>query len=235
MAMPRPRPARRNGARAVTVRVKICCIASPGEAYRAARAGAHAIGLVSAMPSGPGVIDEGVIARIAAGAPAGMETFLLTALTDAEAIAAQHGRCGTGTIQLVDEVAGAERRRLRRSLPGVKLVQVVHVRDAGAVEAARAAAEGSDALLLDSGNPGAALRTLGGTGDTHDWDVSARIVAEAPVPVYLAGGLRAENVGEAIRRVRPYGVDVCSGVRSGDALDDARLTAFVAATEADDA
>jgi phosphoribosylanthranilate isomerase len=91
-----------------------------------------------------------------------------------------------------------------------------------------------DALLLDSGNQSLPVKELGGTGRTHDWSVSRRIVEAAPVPVYLAGGLTPDNVGEAVRRVRPFGVDVCSGVRSGGRLDEARLAAFAAAVRAAD-
>ena len=86
-----------------------------------------------------------------------------------------------------------------------------------------------DAFLLDSGKPGAAIPTLGGTGDVHDWDISAAFVAASPRPVFLAGGLTAANVGAAIARVRPFGVDLCSGVRTDDRLDAAKLAAFVGA------
>ena len=89
-----------------------------------------------------------------------------------------------------------------------------------------------DAWRLDSGNRTLPVKELGGTGRTHDWGLSARIVAEAGVPVFLAGGLCAGNVGQAIRSVRPYGVDLCSGVRTGDALDERKLLAFMEAVEA---
>ena len=86
-----------------------------------------------------------------------------------------------------------------------------------------------DALLLDSGRPDADRKTLGGTGEVHDWTLSRRIVATAPVPVWLAGGLRPENVAAAVATVRPHGVDVCSGVRGDGRLDERLLTAFCAA------
>jgi phosphoribosylanthranilate isomerase len=218
----------------VPVRIKVCCITTPEEAALAVHLGAAALGLVSAMPSGPGVIPEVQIAAIAARVPPGVATFLLTSRTTAMEILTQHRCCGTNTLQLVDRVDPGVRATLREVLPGIKLVQVVHVTGEASVDEARQAAAGVDALLLDSGNPALPVKELGGTGRTHDWSLSRRIVASVPVPVYLAGGLTPANVGEAVRRVRPFGVDVCSGVRAGGRLDEARLAAFIAAVRAAD-
>lgn len=184
------------------------------------------------MPSGPGPIDEGLIATIAAAVPASVDTFLLTALLEADAIAEQHRRCGTSVVQLVDELAPRELRRLRALLPAVTLVQVIHVTGVAAIEQAQAAAPLVDALLLDSGNPSLAIKQLGGTGRTHDWALSRRIRDSVAVPVWLAGGLGAHNVAAAIAAVQPHGVDLCNGVRSEGRLDAAKLQAFVAAVHA---
>lgn len=216
--------------------VKICCIASVDEALLALRAGARALGLVSAMPSGPGVIADDAIAEIAAAvrrqAPQA-DTFLLTARTGAEAIAEQHAAAGTTTLQLVDHVPHDELRRLRALRPQARLVQVIHVRDAGALEEAQAAAPHVDALLLDSGNPALAVKELGGTGRTHDWALSRRIRDVVhPLPLFLAGGLHAGNVAEAIGTVQPHGLDLCSKVRTDGRLDAAKLGAFMAAVRA---
>lgn len=210
-------------------RVKICCMGSVAEATTAIAAGVDAIGLVSAMPSGPGPIGEELICEIATFVPRSVGTFLLTSLTRAEDIAEQHGRCLTSTIQLVDRVEEGAHQALRRALPGVRLVQVIHVTGPDALDEAHAVAHHVDAILLDSGNPKLAIKELGGTGRTHDWAVSAEIVRGVDVPVFLAGGLRADNVRAAIEQVRPYGVDVCSGVRTGGRLDPAKVTAFMAA------
>lgn len=207
--------------------VKICCIASLEEAAAALRAGARALGLVSEMPSGPGVIDEGSIAAVVAGVPPGTDTFLLTARTTAPEIVAQHERTRASTLQLVDAVPEDECAELRRRLPGVRLVQVIHVRGPESLDEALGAESRVDALLLDSGNPSAEVKELGGTGRTHDWRVSRRIVAEASVPVYLAGGLDASNVRAAIETVGPYGVDLCTGVRTRGALDPDKLARFM--------
>jgi phosphoribosylanthranilate isomerase len=206
--------------------VKICCIADLDEARLAIGAGASAIGLVSAMPSGPGPIEEAEIARIAAAVPRPTETFLLTALTDAEEVAAQHRRCGTTAVQLVDALEEAELRRLRRLLPGIRLVQVIHVAGQESVDEARSAAPLVDSLLLDSGNPRLAVKELGGTGRVHDWTTSRRICDSVGVPVLLAGGLNPGNAREAFDRVRPAGLDVCSGLRPNGRLDAGKLQAF---------
>lgn len=211
------------------MRVKICCIQSVEEAQRAIRAGASALGLVAEMPSGPGVIAEARIAEIAARVPPPVATFLLTSLQEPEAIIAQQRRCGTNTLQLCDRLSPEARAVVREALPGVKLVQVVHVTGGDALAEAREAAKHADALLLDSGNPALDTKELGGTGRTHDWAVSRRIREAASVPVFLAGGLRAENVAEAMRQVRPFGLDLCSGVRTDGALDEEKLRDFFAA------
>ena len=208
-------------------RVKICCISSVGEARAAVAAGANAIGLVSAMPSGPGVIDETLIADIAAAAPPALGTFLLTSEVDPATIVAQQRRCGVNTIQLCDALDAGAYPALREALPGIALVQAIHVRDDGAVAEALRIAATVDGLLLDSGNPAGKVRELGGTGRVHDWALSQRIVESAPCPVFLAGGLNPGNVADAIRQVRPYGVDLCTGVRTDDALDPVKLGAFM--------
>ena len=211
-------------------KVKVCCISSIDEAHRAVQAGAAVLGLVSAMPSGPGVIDDAMVADIAAamrGRP--VRTFLLTARTRALDIAAQHAAAGTTTLQLVDHVPHDDLRRLRGLLPGVELVQVIHVTGESALAEASQVAPLVDAILLDSGNPALAVKELGGTGRTHDWALSREIVESVSVPVYLAGGLHPLNVADAVRQVRPFGVDVCSGLRTDGALDQSKVSAFVEA------
>ena len=211
----------------LTTRVKVCCIASVEEARMAIDAGASALGLVSEMPSGPGVIPEERIAEIAALAPPGVATFLLTCRTNPAEIAAQRARTGVGVIQLCDEPAPGARVALRQALPGVKIVQVIHVQGAESLEAARSAAPEVDALLLDSGRPDLAIKELGGTGRVHDWETSRAIRETVDVPVYLAGGLHPGNVARAIEAVRPFGVDLCSGIRVDGRLDEGLLRDFM--------
>lgn len=191
--------------------------------------GASAVGLVSAMPSGPGVIPDERIREIAELVPPGVATVLLTSRTEPEAIVDQQRRARVSAIQLVDRLRPTHRGALQEALPGVALIQVVHVEGSQAVEEAKEAAEGAHALLLDSGRPNAPARELGGTGRAHDWSVSRAIVEAVDRPVFLAGGLHPGNVAEAIRQVRPYGADACSGLRPHGALDEALLADFMRA------
>lgn len=207
-------------------RIKICCILSLEEAEMAIEAGAAAVGLVSRMPSGPGVISQEVIASIEARVPPGVATFLLTSEQDVRAIIAQQRITGVNTLQIVDRLEAGAHQELRAALPGIALVQVIHVCALASIEEALAVAPHVDALLLDSGNPALPVKELGGTGRTHDWSISRRIREAAPVPVFLAGGLTAANVGQAICSVEPFGIDVCSGVRTGGRLDAAKLAEF---------
>ena len=207
-------------------RVKVCCIASVVEAWLAIEHGASAVGLVSAMPSGPGPIPEELIAQIAGTIPPGVSSFLLTCQEDVDAIVDQQRRTRVNTIQVCDRLPPGSYARLREELPGVSLVQVVHVNGPEAVEEAIAIAPEVDAILLDSGNQSLPIKELGGTGRTHDWRLSRAIRESVAVPLYLAGGLKPENVAAAIREVRPFGVDVCSGLRTEGRLDPQKLTAF---------
>ncbi len=210
-------------------RVKICCISSVEEARLAVQMGASALGLVSHMPSGPGVIPDELIAEIAHSVPPPVATFLLTSLREADAIVQQHTVCQTSTLQLVDSVAISEIQKLRRRLPSVKLVQVIHVIGDESFEEAKAVAEFVDALLLDSGNPTLAVKELGGTGRVHDWEVSRKIRQQIDCPVFLAGGIGASNVREAIQAVQPFGLDLCSSVRSDGKLSEEQLGEFMRA------
>ena len=188
--------------------------------------GASAIGLVSAMPSGPGPIAESLIAEIAATVPPGVSSFLLTCKQDAASIVDQQRRLRVNTIQICDRLPDGEHLALREALPGVSLVQVVHVTGPESVEEAIAVAPHVDAVLLDSGNQSLAIKELGGTGRTHDWSLSRKIREAIDVPLFLAGGLKPENVAAAIREVQPFGIDVCSGLRTDGALDRHKLADF---------
>jgi phosphoribosylanthranilate isomerase len=207
-------------------RVKICCIGSIEEALLAIDYGASALGLVSRMPSGPGVVPDDVIAQIAATVPPGVATFLLTSETDVSAIVEQQRRTGVNTLQLVDSLPLGTHQDLRKQLPGISLVQVIHVRSEASFDTAVSVAPHVDGILLDSGNPDLVIKELGGTGRVHDWEISQRIRERIDRPIFLAGGLRAENVGDAIRQVGPFGLDLCNGVRTAGKLDAPKLAAF---------
>jgi len=206
--------------------VKICCIASVEEAWMAIEAGASAVGLVSAMPSGPGPIPEELIAEIAATIPPGVSSFLLTCLQDAGSIIDQQRRLGVNTIQICDRLTEGSYQDLHEALPGISIVQVIHVTGSEAVDEAIAVAPHVDAILLDSGNQSLAIKELGGTGRTHDWTLSRKIRESIEVPLFLAGGLNPANVAAAIREVQPFGIDVCSGLRTNGNLDRHKLQTF---------
>lgn len=207
-------------------RIKICCIGSIEEAAMAIEYGASALGLVGHMPSGPGVISDELIFEIASQVPPPIGSFLLTSETRAEDIINHHQKVLTNTIQIVDALSEGSYHQIKQALPAVKLVQVIHVLDEKSVEEAIMIAEQADALLLDSGNPNLDVKVLGGTGRTHNWQLSKKIVAQSRVPVFLAGGLHADNVKQALDIVQPYGLDLCSRVRTGKKLDPEKLEAF---------
>lgn len=216
-------------------RIKVCCIGSVEEAQLAIDRGVHALGLVSEMPTSSGVIPDDLIREIAATVPPPVASFLLTSRTDPSAIIEHQQMTGVSTLQLVDRVSPKAMHRPKKELLGISLVRVVHVTGRDALAETAACSSVADALLLDSGTPDAEARSLGGTGRVHDWELSKRIIAQANCPVFLAGGLSPKNVGEAIRRVNPFGVDVCSSLRPTGRLDISLLDAFISEVSAADA
>ena len=206
--------------------IKICCISSVEEANLAINAGATALGLVGHMPSGPGIISDGLIAEIAGSTPKHIDTFLLTSETDIDQIIQHHSKVNTSTIQIVDGLTKGTHLQLKSALPSVNIVQVLHVLDESSIEEAIEISNNVDAILLDSGNPNLNTKELGGTGRIHNWNISKTIVDKVKIPVFLAGGLNSDNVSKAIKEVNPYGLDLCSGVRTNGNLDMNKLTSF---------
>lgn len=209
-------------------RVKICCICSVVEARMAIEYGASAIGLVGKMPSGPGPISDELIRQIAKTVPPPVATFMLTSETEVNEIIEHHHRTGTNTIQIVDSLSSGTYNQLRKALPAIKIVQVIHVIDEKSVEEALEISGKVDAILLDSGNPKLKVKELGGTGKVHNWKFSRQIRERSKCPVFLAGGLNPENVRQAIEEVQPFAVDVCSGVRTNGDLDRKKVELFFA-------
>lgn len=208
-------------------KIKICCIANVAEAELAIKHGADAIGLVSEMPSGPGVVDYDTIIEVAKSVAGRIDTFLLTSKRTTTEIIDQLKNCKTSTVQICDSLVSGSYLDIKKELPEVKIVQVIHVVDESSVDEAIEAAKTADALLLDSGNQKLAVKELGGTGRTHNWELSKQIVEGVSIPVYLAGGLNPANVKEAIEMVRPFGVDICSGLRTDGNLDETKLSEYV--------
>ncbi|MBV1796171.1 phosphoribosylanthranilate isomerase [Siccirubricoccus sp. G192] len=150
---------------------------------------------------------------------------MVTHLLDAGAIAGLADAIGVRAVQVQDDLPVDQMRQLARLLPGRRLIKAIHVTGPEAMRHARAYQGVAQALLLDSRTP----ERLGGTGRTHDWSISRAIAQSvAPLPLYLAGGLRPGNVEAAIRAVRPSGVDVNSGVETADgAKDPSAMRAFL--------
>jgi len=210
-----------------TPRVKICCISSLEEAWTAIDHGASALGLVSEMPSGPGVIPEALIAKITRRISPFVSSVLLTSKRRPSEIIEQHNRCRTNTIQICDDLNPDGLDEITRALPGIDIIRVIHVKGEDTIVEAEAVSPYVDGILLDSGRKGGSMVELGGTGRTHNWDISRRIVEAVEVPVIFAGGLNSLNVAESIKQVQPYAVDVCSGVRTGGSLDSGKLQSFM--------
>ena len=207
-------------------KIKICCISSLEEAFLAIKHGADALGLVGNMPSGPGVIADELISQITKHVPPPIATFLLTSERKASDIIAHHQKVQTNTIQIVDSLLEMDYAKIREAIPAVKLVQVIHVLNEKQIDEALEIEPWVDAILLDSGNPNLKVKILGGTGNSHDWKLSRKIREAVNKPVFLAGGINAQNVQQAIAEVNPYGIDLCSSVRTNGQLDASKLDIF---------
>jgi phosphoribosylanthranilate isomerase len=206
--------------------VKVCGIQTWEEAGAALACGATALGFLAGLTHrAEDEIGEAAARAIVRRLPAHAAAVLVTHLLDPERVAALAASIGARTVQVHGDMAIPDLRRLRVLAPNARLLKAVHVTGDDALGRALDYAADSDGLVLDTRT----ADRLGGTGRTHDWSVSARIVAAvAPLPVYLAGGLTPENVAEAIARVRPAGVDVNSGVEDASGRKDSeRMRAFV--------
>jgi phosphoribosylanthranilate isomerase len=212
-------------------RVKICGVRSVGDGRLAAAAGADAIGvLVGQVHPSDDFVSVGEAAAILAALPPLVSGVLVSHLEDPASLLALAQRSGARTVQVhgAMDIAGLAwlRRQAEQPGSGLRILRAVPVMGRAAIEAALAVAPLVDAVVADTANP----RTgqVGGTGIVHDWQLSAELRARLPVPLILAGGLTAANVGEAIARVRPYAVDVNSGVKGADGFKDPqRLRAFL--------
>lgn len=211
--------------------IKICCISSVEEANLAIKYGASALGLVSSMPSGPGIIEDDVILQISNAIPNDIATFLLTSKSQASDIIEQIEKFNPDYIQIVDKIEKTVYQKLRFKFPSLKIVQVIHVQNEKSIQEVLDLKNQVDFILLDSGNPNAKIKTLGGTGKTHNWEISKKIVELSATPIILAGGLNSSNVSRAIEQVNPFGLDLCSGVRSNNVLNETKLADFFKAVD----
>lgn len=197
------------------VRVQIAGVSSLEEALECERAGADALGFTVRLPTG---VHDGLTEAKARGIIAALPPFIATvAITYVDNAREATDLCrylGVSAVQLHGEFPTRELPLLRAALPHLKIIRAVHVTGPEAVAKARSLDRHVDAIVLDTYDPGTGRS--GATGKTHDWSVSRQIVVRARVPVVLAGGLTPDNVAEAIRTVRPWAVDVHTGVEDAD-------------------
>ena len=194
------------------MRAKICGIRSESDLRIVLDAGADAIGLICGINhrSEDEVTPE-LARQLTRVAPPFVSTVLVTHRDTPESILDLADRTGVNTIQVHGLVTLDTLKQVRAGAGSRKVLRAVHVSGEEAIDDAVEAAPHCDALLLDSRSKD----RLGGTGQTHDWSISRRIVeAVAPLgtPVILAGGLKPGNVAAAAEQVHPFGVDVNSGV-----------------------
>lgn len=189
--------------------------------------GADAIGLVSEVSSFTGVLSENQIREITQIIPPSIDGFVLTRLTDSWDLIDLIRNVKNRTIQLVDKLGIGNYLEIRSSIPCVKIVQVINVRGEESIEEAMKVDPFVDAILLDSGIPDKDISESQGTGYIHDWSICRQIVELVETPVFLSGGLNTDNIVEAIQTVKPFGVDVCMGVRTDDKLDPDKLHDFI--------
>jgi phosphoribosylanthranilate isomerase len=211
--------------------VQIAGIRSLDEARMLLRAGADWLGFPLRLEHHDEDLSDREVSSIIAGLGIGERAVLITYLQRAREIVDLAARIGCRRVQLHGDIEAAEARRLRDCGAGLFLIKSLVVRP-GNLDAllkdAREFGPWVDAFITDSWDPKTGAR--GATGRTHDWEASRRIVEEAPKPVILAGGLTPENVGLAIRQVRPAGVDAHTGVEAPDGRKDPALAgAFVGA------
>lgn len=213
------------------MRVQIAGVSSLEEALATADAGADALGFTVRLPHG---VHDGLTEARARGIVAALPPFVasvaITYVATARAAVELCRYLGVSTLQLHGPFPTAELPLIRAGLPHLKLIRAVHVTGPPAIAEARSLARHVDALILDTYDP--ASGRGGATGLTHDWALSRQIVAETRVPVILAGGLTPDNVAAAIAAVRPWGVDVHTGVENADGTRNLdKVRAFIRAAK----
>lgn len=209
------------------IHVKICGIRRLGDALAALAYGADELGfLVGQRHHSPDFLDEADATAIVGALPPNVSSALVTHLADPDDIVTLATAIGVTTIQLHGDTSPAQAAVIKHRLPHIKTYKAIHVVDAQAINTARQYVNAVDAIVLDTVN--LAANQVGGTGQTHDWSISRRIVKQLPIPVILAGGLNPDNVNDAIEHVHPFGVDVNSGTKGADGYKDhARLQRFI--------
>ena len=205
-------------------RVKVCGVRTPEDALACASAGADAVGMLVDVSISPRSVTAGRAKAIVASLPPLVTSVIVMMPSSAEDVVDAGRRIRPGAIQLHGSEPPEMLRKIRRQLPWARLIKTIHVGAGGEVETARSYEGAADAVLLDTLTP-----RQGGSGKAHDWGVSARVVEAVNMPALLAGGLSPANVADAVRKARPFAVDVSSGVENGHyRKDPEKVRAFIA-------
>lgn len=210
------------------MRVKICGIRRPEDALAAAQLGADAVGvLVGQVHPSTHFISAANARAILAMLPPFVSGVLVSHLSEPSELLALIDEVHPAAVQIHSPMAVDAVAQVRRLHPGLTLIKAVHCEQGNAVALVERYAAVVDGVVADSSNP--STGQVGGTGLTHDWTKTARLVQQSPTPVLLAGGLNPSNVQQAIATVNPWGVDVNSGVKGSDGFQCLeRMAQFIA-------
>ncbi len=206
------------------VRVKICGLTREEDLAVAVAAGADAVGFIVGVPSSPRNLTLEMAEMLLSQVPIFVDSVVVTAPKSIKQLVEVCEGLKPSAIQIHGKEP-LDSSEIREKIKDTRLIKTVYVTEDALNETAIEDSKMFDALLLDSFSKG----QYGGTGKVHDWTLSRQIKeAVAPVPVILAGGLKPENVKEAILKVQPYAVDVASGVElSPGVKDHEKVRAFV--------
>lgn len=205
--------------------VQVAGVIDRDEAQLLIDSGVRYLGFPLRLPVNAEDLSEADAAALIAGLPDDVYAVLITYLDEAEAVLAFCRELGVGVVQLHGPIATGELEKIKVAQPSLQIIKSLVVRDGNMDELERTIAETApyvDAYITDTFDPKSGAE--GATGLTHDWGIDRRLVELSPKPVILAGGLNADNVAEAIRQVRPAGVDVHTGIEGPDGRKDAQLT-----------
>ncbi|MBR5662487.1 MAG: phosphoribosylanthranilate isomerase [Bacilli bacterium] len=201
------------------VKVKICANKTVDDIKASIDAGADIVGLlVGQEHASTDFIDKYKAKELANFAKGKLDVSLVTHLTNADEIIDLTNFIGNNVIQLHSDISEEEVEKIKKTLPNIKLIRLIHISSDGKICTDYKKMKYADYYLLDSFN----LKTnqVGGTGLTHDWNKSRELIKILDKPVFLAGGLNPDNVADAIKIAKPYGVDVNSGCKNSLGLKD---------------
>lgn len=201
------------------MKVKICANKNIYDAQSCIDAKADIIGiLVGQEHNSNDFVNKETAKEIANYVGDQCDVSLVTHLKNADKIIDLTNYIGNNIIQLHSDIEEGEVEKIRKQLPEVKIVRLIHVSEKGEICTDISKIKYADYYLLDSFN----LKTnqVGGTGLTHDWNKSNEIIKKLDKPTFLAGGLNPKNVAQAILIAKPYGVDVNSGCKNEKGIKD---------------